>query len=598
MQTWSTTGFSVNFARGFHKAHAAQMYRACAPPQPFRAARKTEWLCGALAHHFGCETGAENEIVVLATGIDQYLQEIFHHLAYASSGDLVSGQDFRLLCAVLGVSAGEDGAERDLCASLPPALGFREFHSRLCGFFAARACDAPSSVRLLISEETEHVERDIRVRWPRVRRRKCVSFDLTRDRGADRTARGRMDTGNVCAPDPSEPGRKAQQRSWQEQVEMENAGLRELVEDLRSALQSSDARCMCLEVALRKERLHAPDKSSPQTTERQISLAGCEPKLGQSNQNRRTKDLIRELELIRASRDGQLEEAMRFNRRLEEELISAYVEVSRLEELVSKLRRESAEIKRRAEEARAALAAGLARVKDIQDWAQKVKPLQDKVQNLETELERFRSQCTCMAQHQKGPGPPVESVEPTARVIPTGRDSQDETLIRGEEALQRAVEGRASSDEEEEVRVKDEGQCCLLEVKRLLNKLHNCAKGCQKMALCHLLLSQNSSGLYNNQIGFTGPSEAKTRGLRNHMLLDGNKTDRRISRKTLSKILLKTLDLCNVKGQESIPIFQVMDALCQQLISSDLVCVDGDVTTWRGVNPHHQNTTNPLLIFY
>ncbi|KAI5622971.1 EF-hand and coiled-coil domain-containing protein 1-like isoform X1, partial [Silurus asotus] len=580
---------------------------------PFRAARKTEWICGALAHHFGREPGAENEIVVLATGIDQYLQEIFHHLAYASSGDLVSGQDFRLLCAVLGVSAGEDGAERDLCASLPPALGFREFHSRLCGFFAARACDAPSSVRLLISEETVHVERDIRVKWPRVRRRKCVSFDLTRDRGADRTARGRMDTRNVCAPDPSEPGRKGQQRSWQEQVEMENAGLRELVEDLRSALQSSDARCMCLEVALRKERLHAPDKSSPQTTERQISLAGSEPKLGQSNQNRRTKDLIRELELIRASRDGQLEEAMRFNRRLEEELISAYVEVSRLEELVSKLRRESAEIKRRAEEARAALAAGLARVKDIQDWAQKVKPLQEKVQNLEMELERFREQFgeePHMAGKLKCPttynnGHRLRTVKKylkksqKVKCISIGL-----FIIIAEEALQRAVEGRASSDEEEEVRVKDEGQCCLLEVKGLLNKLHNCAKGCQKMALCHLLLSQNSPGLYNNQIGFTGPSEAKTRGLRNHMLLDGNKTDRvrtqmrktRISRKTLSKILLKTLDLCNVKGQESIPIFQVMDALCQQLISSDLVCVDGDVTTWRGVNPHHQNTTNPLLI--
>lgn len=46
-----------------------------------------------------------------------------------------------------------------------------------------------------------------------------------------------------------------------------------------------------------------------------------------------------------------------------------------------------------------------------------------------------------------------------------------------EEALQRAVEGQAASDEEEEVRVKEEGQCCLLEVKRLINKLHNCAKG-------------------------------------------------------------------------------------------------------------------------
>ncbi|MCI4390360.1 hypothetical protein PGIGA_G00121850 [Pangasianodon gigas] len=575
------------------------MSRACAAPQPIRAARKTEWLRCALAHHFCREPGVENEIVVLATGIDQYLQEVFHHLAYASSScsDLVSEQDFRLLCSVLGVSAEEDEdrarEDRDVCSALPPALTFREFHSRLCGFFAVRARDAPTSARLPVTEETEHVEREIRLRWPRVRRRKCVSFDLSRDSAANRTSRDRTENVKVCAPESTQAGQHSQQRSWQEQVEMENASLRELVEDLRSALQSSDARCMALEVALRRERLYSPGKSSPQITERQTCFAGSEPKPRQTKQTRLTKDLLRELELIRASRDGQLEEAMRFNQRLEEELMSAYGEVSRLEETVARLRRESAEIKRRAEEARAALAAGLARVKDMQDQAQQVTLLQEKVQNLEAELETFRSQCTCRAEHERGPEPPVESVEPTARVIPTGRD---ETLIRGEEALQRAVEGRAASDEEEEVRVKEEGQCCLLEVKRLINKLHNCAKGCQKMALWHLLLSQNSTGHYSNQIGCTGPPEAKTRGRRHHMLLDEKKTDKRISRRTLGKILLNTLDLCNTKGQESIPIFQVVDALCQQLVSSELVCVEGDVTTWRGVNPHHQNTTNSLLI--
>ncbi|XP_060766651.1 EF-hand and coiled-coil domain-containing protein 1 isoform X3 [Neoarius graeffei] len=492
------------------------MSRACAAPQPIRAARKTEWLRCALAHHFSRESGVENEIVVLATGIDQYLQEVFHHLAYASSSDLVSEQDFRLLCSVLGVSA----EDRDACCSaLPPALTFREFHSRLCGFFAVRARDAPTSARLPVTEETEHVEREIRLRCPRVRRRKCVSFDLRRDGAANWTSRDVK----ACAPESAQAGQKCQHTSWQEQVEMENASLRELVEDLRSALQSSDARCMSLEVALRRERQYAPGKSSPHITKRQTCFTGSEPKPRQTKQTRRTKDLLRELELIRASRDGQLEEAMRFSQRLEEELVSAYGEVSRLDETVARLRRESTEIKRRAEEARAALAAGLARVRDIQEQAQQVRPLQEKVQKLEAELETFRSRCTCRTERERRTEPPVESVEPTARVIPTGRD---ETLIR-EEALQRAVEGQAASDEdEEEVRVKEEGQCCLLEVKRLINKLHNCAKGCQKMALCHLLLSQNSTGHYSDQIDGMGPAESKTRGRRYHMLLDKKETDK------------------------------------------------------------------------
>lgn len=93
-------------------------------------------------------------------------------------------------------------------------------------------------------------------------------------------------------------------------------------------------------------------------------------------------------------------------------------------------------------------------------------------------------------------------------------------LLCKEEGLQRSVEGRAASDEEEEERSVDEGQLCLLEVKRLINRLHNCAKGyvsskqinlffcpswwqhklylgsfnrCQKTAICHWLVSQSSA---------------------------------------------------------------------------------------------------------
>lgn len=192
---------AVTDSSEFFTTLATQMSRASAPTQPIRAARKTEWLRCALAHHFSREPGVDNEIVVLATGIDQYVQEVFHHLAYNSSSDLVSEQDFRLLCSVLGVSAEkteeeEDSArdDRDVCTALPPALSFREFHSRLCGFFTVRARDSPTSVRLPVTAETEHVEREIRLRCPRVRRRKCVSFDLSRETSsAHKTSRDRTE---------------------------------------------------------------------------------------------------------------------------------------------------------------------------------------------------------------------------------------------------------------------------------------------------------------------------------------------------------------------------------------------------------------------
>ena len=67
-----------------------------------RPARRTQWLLSALAHHYGLDRGVENEIVVLATGLDQYLQEVFHHLDSRGAGRLPRA-DFRALCAVLGL---------------------------------------------------------------------------------------------------------------------------------------------------------------------------------------------------------------------------------------------------------------------------------------------------------------------------------------------------------------------------------------------------------------------------------------------------------------------------------------------------------------
>ncbi|MEQ2219587.1 hypothetical protein XENOCAPTIV_020343, partial [Xenoophorus captivus] len=165
-----------------------------------RAARKSEWLRSALVHHYCPDPGAENEIVVLATGIDQYLQEVFHHLAYPNQDDAVSAEDFTALCAVLGLKAEEgsrDGGTdqqheefRDVCSKLSDQLSFKEFHSRLCGYFRVRSASAVTGDcdwRLPVSGNTELVERQISLRWPRVRRRKCVSFDLSRDQTGTRS---------------------------------------------------------------------------------------------------------------------------------------------------------------------------------------------------------------------------------------------------------------------------------------------------------------------------------------------------------------------------------------------------------------------------
>lgn len=160
------------------------------------------------------------------------------------------------------------------------------------------------------------------------------------------------------------------------QTETECVALRELVEDLRSALQGSDARCLALEVALLRQRgparltMHHSNVATSNThTPSNIPIPNAQgrergapnpPKEGIPNPQGRgcgvgeervagrrgSKDpILRELQLIRSSRDGQLEEAIRFNQRLEEELGWAYGEARRLEGVESRLRQENAEIR-------------------------------------------------------------------------------------------------------------------------------------------------------------------------------------------------------------------------------------------------------------
>uniref|UniRef100_G3U979 EF-hand domain-containing protein n=1 Tax=Loxodonta africana TaxID=9785 RepID=G3U979_LOXAF len=294
-----------------------------------RPARRTQWLLSALAHHYGLDRGVENEIVVLATGLDQYLQEVFHHLDCRGAGRLPRA-DFRALCAVLGLRAegtavageaagdantgdaaagevaeGDADAEEEarlaLCAE-PPELTFRQFHARLCGYFGTRA-----GPRLPRGALSEHIETQIRLRRPRRRRRQPRAPDP--DSGPD---------GELVA-----------------RLEEENSSLRELVEDLRAALQSSDARCLALQVGLWKSQAGDLQAAARELRQAQGALAAAEARAG-------------------------------------------------------RLQRGQAEVRRRAEEARQAVLRSLRRVRELEALAQQVPGLQRWVRRLEAELQRYR----------------------------------------------------------------------------------------------------------------------------------------------------------------------------------------------------------------
>ncbi|XP_059793729.1 EF-hand and coiled-coil domain-containing protein 1 isoform X6 [Balaenoptera ricei] len=407
-----------------------------------RPARRTQWLLSALAHHYGLDRGVENEIVVLATGLDQYLQEVFHHLDCRGAGRLPRA-DFRALCAVLGLraeeaaatweaagdtaagdtnsgdviagvaTAGDADAEEEARLALraePPELTFRQFHARLCGYFGTRA-----GPRLPRGALSEHIETQIRLRRPRRRRR------------APRTP------GPDGGPDSERLAR----------LEEENSSLRELVEDLRAALQSSDARCLALQVGLWKSQAGAQEAAH----------GGPEA-------------AARELRQARGARAAA-------------------------EARAGRLRRGQAEVRRRAEEARQTVLRSLARVRELEALARQVPGLQRWVRRLEGELRRYRSEDTHPPTSPRAsPEPEAKSSEPEdggtrgPDLPPEGACGSDSSSgsrpldEAADEQLFRSVEGQAASDEEDDSGKWQEARRPPAEVKALLAGLSSCGSGC------------------------------------------------------------------------------------------------------------------------
>ncbi|XP_025922185.1 EF-hand and coiled-coil domain-containing protein 1 [Apteryx rowi] len=263
-------------------------------------------------------------------------------------------------------------------------------------------------------------------------------------------------------------------------LEEENGSLRELVEDMRAALQSSDARCLALQVGLRKS--HANHK------EEGTCFIGSKRLVTQNHpQTKCLQSVLKEVELIRSSRDGQIEEAIRFNQELERELKSSQEALVNLEDCNRNLKREQAEMRKKVEEARHAVLNSLGKVKELEVKANEVPHLQIYIQQLESELQHYRSET---AKFQPPSRSSPQQKEGTAsldgrcclsagqqdRKSPTGGAGISENA---EDQMFRSVEGQAASDEEEEKWTGDQ-QSQVAEVKKILAKLPCCGTGCDE----------------------------------------------------------------------------------------------------------------------
>ncbi|XP_017305977.1 EF-hand and coiled-coil domain-containing protein 1 isoform X2 [Ictalurus punctatus] len=466
---------------------------ACDPYR--RPARRTQWIVSTLAYHYGLDRGVENEIIVLATGLDQYLQEIFHHLDCQGDGR-IPAEDFQILCEILGLSKESEAEEcAGILDSLPSEFTFRHFHAKLCGYFSTKAGCHYEDGRLLVGRESEHIETQIRLRSPLRRREKLLSPGTGKRTSDSTPASDQRSSGcrqGSCTRECYEDIvalEEAEDRIAK--LEEENASLRELVEDMRAALQSSDARSLALQVGLWKSHVkHRPDSGcfvAHHKRMAQKSTTHCSKK--------RLQDFLTEPELARNSE--QVEDVLFLNKKLEQELRVSREAVLLLEECNRTLKKEQAEMRKKVEEAREALFSGLGKVKELEAKASHVPVLQRHVQQLEMELLYYRAEVTKVPVSKVFSSTDELQYRGSMRqsgrcCLDTQRDRDspaghaETTHDNMEEQLFRSVEGQAASDEEEE-RWTGEQQRQVDEVKRILTRLSCCGDRCDERALKKLL---------------------------------------------------------------------------------------------------------------
>ncbi|KAM4741306.1 EF-hand and coiled-coil domain-containing protein 1 isoform 2-T2 [Anableps anableps] len=461
-----------------------------------RPARRTQWIVSTLAYHYGLDRGVENEIIVLATGLDQYLQEIFHHLDHQGLGKIPE-EDFNILCEVLGLSEDSESEESaGVLDSLPSVLSFRHFHAKLCGYFSTKAGCPYENGRLLIAKDSEHIETQIRLRSPLKRRETLLSVETS---GCSSPSLMQLHALDCRLGSPGSCGRECYEEivALEEaedrigKLEDENASLRELVEDMRAALQSSDARCLALQVGLWKSHSkHKPEEGcfvSQQRLASQNNMANTKLNNGSNNKFKSLQNIIQEIEYLRSSKERQMEETMLC---LEQELWSCKETIAALEDSNRALKEEQVSMRRKVEEARQALLSGLGKVKDLEAKASHVASLQRHIIQMESELLYYRSEMKLQL-----PSSARADQQPCVSSRQGQRCCQDFTHDRCsptvEEQLFRSVEGQAASDEEEDKRTGDQ-QRQLEEVKRILTRLSCCGKRCGDKAFRELMFNFGS----------------------------------------------------------------------------------------------------------
>ncbi|XP_077982958.1 EF-hand and coiled-coil domain-containing protein 1-like [Glandiceps talaboti] len=476
-------------------------------------ARRAQWIVSCLAYHYGLDRGVENEIVVLAAGLDQYLQEIYHHLDSSANGKLPA-QDFKILCEILGLVNHDidkrTESDNILLKDLPDQVDFKTFHLRLGEYFASQS-DTNYTPIPECSHDAEQIDREVRVRHPRTGltiHTMCVECfsskpiteiykSLLHKQGKNeseitdigqkhhRKLEGHVEQTDVQQKKDDEL--KVLQANGESDVQLrdtkrlrrelanrkeENESLREVIEDMRLALQSSDARSLVMQVALRKN--HLKHKNCDVKKSKFHTRSPIAP-------SRSFDALIHELNHLRESRDSQLEEAMIFTQQLEMDLLRSRKELLELEYCNNVLMGNQRVMYQELGKARKTVCESLAKVRELEEQSRLAAEQESKLLAIQQHLVTCsltdscdHDGCTNTKQQSKCNG--EEESDQSERTSPagdsdtSGGDNQSEGSTTSDEFF-RAVEGRAASDEEHQWQEQKDGSFQTTDVDVTIEKL-------------------------------------------------------------------------------------------------------------------------------
>ena len=344
---------------------------------------RTGLFKSVMEFHYGLRNTADYDVQVLATAVNQYLHQIFEQLDFANSGTIWR-QDFAsfLRAAKLGDLANQLNETRRQASA---KLTFRAFHEAIGRYYAAlagadyvafdcrntekdykeslkllwtigrptlaRECDCHSQSSLSLNPFTStptSENRSFQQVTPLVslRQKECIVCSRCRD-------------GSV--PDLN---------ATHDSDELEN--LREVVEDLRSALQHSDAQSMALHVLVEKARVSADVGGGDQTTDDVTLRATSSPSSAASSDDadddrrQRSVGCVRELQLELEATKKRLHSTSQQNKAL-----VAYTE----------------KMAETFERTKSAIATSLHRVRHLESQAKEGLILETKILELQRELQ-------------------------------------------------------------------------------------------------------------------------------------------------------------------------------------------------------------------